>query len=297
MGDDREPPSSEELIRRAREGYSTPDSPPDEPRAPEPHPAPEPPVGGPPLDDDPEPAAEHAMPEIDEPDLPPAYDPPSESDAYDEPERDYEPEPANEAGPEARPEAAPGTGHPIEDAEPIEHPSWLPDSGYPGGTVPAPSQAPSGFARFFSIGRWVLGGIFLLVALGQCVGSETTLDDLTIGECFQDPGLGVEVSEVETIDCNELHDFELYATVALGASERIFPGSETLFTELESECVARFSGYVGHDYLTSAYDFVAFTPVEEGWRDGDRTGMCAIYEFGDAFEIVGSIGTARNSGR
>jgi hypothetical protein len=129
------------------------------------------------------------------------------------------------------------------------------------------------------------------------VGSGTTLDSLSIGDCFEDPGIGVEVSQVDTVDCNELHDFELYATVELGSEDRIFPGSTVLFDEIEAACISQFPGYVGNDYLTSAYDFVSFTPVQEGWDDGDRTGMCAIYQFDGNFNLVQSIGTARNSGR
>lgn len=288
MGDDREPLSSEELIRRAREGYSPPRSDGGESRTSEPVPIEETPDEDLMLDEELEPIAE--TPSTDYEDLQPYSVDDRERLVDPEAEPVYEAEPPNPPG-----EIDPGP--PTEDSASIEHPTWLPDTTFPGGTMPAPAEAPGGFARFFSIGRWVVGGIFLLIALGQCVGSETTLDGLGIGECFQDPGIGIEVSEVETVDCNELHDFELYATVALGPSDRVFPGTETLFTELESECVARFTSYVGNDYLTSAYDFVAFTPVAEGWRDGDRTGMCAIYEFGPSFEIVKSIGTARNSGR
>ena len=163
-------------------------------------------------------------------------------------------------------------------------------------------KASSGFGRFFSIGRYVLGGLLLVVFLGQCFGSGTTLDSLKFGElkvggCFEDPGIGVKISNVETIDCNELHDLELYATFELGSSDRFFPGQDALFTELETECVNRFPAYVGRDYSTSAYDFVSFAPTEEGWKDGDRTSMCAVYEFDSVFNRIQSTGTARQSGR
>jgi len=172
--------------------------------------------------------------------------------------------------------------------------SWPPPPEVPRYERP---KASSGFGRFFSIGCYVLGGLFLVAFLGQCFGSGTTLDSLKVGECFEDPGIGVEVLNVETIDCNELHDFELYATFELGSSDRFFPGQDALFTELETECVNRFSAYVGRDYLTSTYDFVSFAPIEEGWKDGDRTGMCSVYEFDSAFNVIQSTGTARQSGR
>lgn len=294
--DNQEPLSSEELIRRAREGFST-DS------------------------DEAAVAADSAgdtTPEETSPeDAPGASDadshettgaPDLEDRAVDEPSRQTDIEQAHPE-PVAPPpppnfETLPDLGSDVEE-EPSEQdlPPLPPDTSWPppdlpeaGGSLPSPP--PSGASRLFAAGRWIVGGILLFLFLGQCAGSGTTLDDLDIGDCFENPGVGDEVSEVDTVDCGELHDFELYARVTLGTSDDdLFPGSERLFAELEGECVALFPSYVGHDYLTSVYDFVAFTPVESGWRDGDRTGMCALYEFDGAFNVIETSGTARNSGR
>lgn len=145
---------------------------------------------------------------------------------------------------------------------------------------------------------WIFGGIIAVVLFGQCFTGGTDLDSLEIGDCFEDPGIDIEVSRVDTLDCNTLHDFELYATIDLGPDSRVFPGQNALFEEIGDQCIDRFNSYVGHDYWDSDYDFVSFTPVESGWDAGDRTGMCAVYEFDPlTFEPVQSIGTARNSGR
>lgn len=310
--DSQNPPSSEELIRRARESYSTPPDagettapnhdPPSsvETRQYEPRDrtrrddrqaheyAPPPPK--PPDADDRVSSADHRgdVPGR-EPTPPGAVD---EATASDEaPSAPELPPPPDLTPPPDR----------ARRAEP--QPPWPPSKYIPGGTVPVPPPArPSGTARLFSVGRWIVGGIFLFAVLGQCFDSGNTLDDLSVGDCFQDPGIGVEVSEVEKVGCSDLHDFELFTTVELGDADRAFPGTDTLFNELESECAARFSEYVGHDYLTSVYDFVAFTPVVDGWRDGDRKGLCALYLFDPTFpsggpDLVQVAGTARNSGR
>ena len=163
---------------------------------------------------------------------------------------------------------------------------------------PPPIEKGRGFwSRLGAIRGWVFGGIAAVFLFAQCFSSGTTLDDLDIGACFEDPGLGEEISTVDTIDCNKLHDFELYATVILGGSDRIYPGDDPVLEEVAAACEDRFEAFVGHDYFTSVYDYVAFTPVEAGWKQGDRTGMCALYEFDNNFNVVQSIGSGRNSGR
>ena len=286
--DDQEPLSSQELIKRARKGLGDPGTadtsgPSDddvgtssaEADTPEPR---RNTSGRTPSDPDTESHEQAAAKsESDEPDL--TYLPDLGSDVDDVAESSPPPPPA-----------------PAEPAWPAadEAQPWPPTPEVPRYERP---KASSGFGRYFSIGRYVLGGLFLVVLLGQCFASGTTLDSLKVGECFEDPGIGVEISNVKTVDCNELHDFELYATFELGSSDRFFPGQDALFIELETECVDRFPTYVGRNYPTSAYDFVSFAPIEEGWKDGDRTGMCAVYEFDSGFNVIQSIGTARQSGR
>ena len=280
--DDQKPLSSEELIERARRGLGDP--------------------GAADTSDpsDADDGASNADVDVPEPRRDSSGRPPSEPDTEsvelaaasesDELDHPYFPHPGSDVDESSPPPAPAEAPRPAAD----EAQPWPPPPEVPRYERP---KASSGFGRFFSIGRYVLGGLLLVVFLGQCFGSGTTLDSLKVGECFEDPGIGVEVSNVETIDCNELHDFELYATFELGSSDRFFPGQDALFTELETECVNRFPAYVGRDYFTSAYDFVSFAPIEEGWKDGDRTSMCAVYEFDSAFNVIQSTGTARQSGR
>ena len=196
------------------------------------------------------------------------------------PERSVLPPP-----PDLRP-SVPGQDESTENDAPL---AWDP--------VQPETRRPSFWSRLGALRGWILGGIAAFYLFGQCSGSGTALDDLDIGDCFEDPGLESEVSSVDIFECDEVHDFELFATVDLGPRGRVYPGENQLLNEMENACIERFAAYVGHDYFTSAYDFVSFTPVQDGWEDGDRLGMCALYEFGADFETIKTIGSGRNSGR
>ena len=294
--DNPEPLSSEELIRRAREGYSSPD-----PEIVEDHSS----------DGDEAAAAldrsHEEMPARDETRRDPSPphrddtspgDPPPLDDSMPPPPP---PPPTSREGADGEPGRSPSSLPPPQWDDPPQGPSsydepWTPPPAPDGTWEPPPPPQRSGFARLFGVGRWVLGGIFLVVALTQCFASGETFDALEIGDCFEDPGDG-EVSTVDTVDCNELHDYELYARVSLGPESRPWPGETALFGELVDECFARFPPYVGTEWELSAYDFDVFIPVEDLWKDGNHDGLCVIYEFDEGFNLTKAIGTARNSGR
>ncbi len=195
-------------------------------------------------------------------------------------------------------ERAPGLG---DERPPGQEPPWSP-GGMPDTSEPwppaRPDPQPGFFARLMAFRFWIGGAIAAFIFFGQCAFSGTSFDALEIGDCFEDPGIGTEVASVDTVDCNELHDFELYAIVQLGPDSLSFPGDDSLFTDMEDECITRFDAYVGYDYWTSDYDFVAFIPTEQAWKGGDRTGMCATFEFDPAtFDPTQTIGSSRNAGR
>ena len=143
------------------------------------------------------------------------------------------------------------------------------------------------------------GLIALLVVGGALVfsvfNSSKDIDALDVGDCFADPGL-FDVATVETIDCSEPHDMELFARSEL-AYGSVFPGDQTLFDTLMNTCFNHFETYVDHDYQTSAYDFTAFIPTRESWDQGDRTGLCALVGIDATFNPIVTTGSARNSGR
>ena len=301
--DDKEPLSSEELIRRAREGYREPAE------IEEPAADAETDTGST-GDMDPadlSPARGETDADVTEALTPRPWEDPQEDRSIDEPapRREYQaqPPPPQRPAPPSAPDAGTAESQPRQ-PEPTQPPVWPPvEPGVPGPGRSLPKSRLSGFARLFSIGRWIVGGVFLVFALGQCFNPEASLNNLTAGDCFEDPGTATglgessEIGQIETTDCNQLHDFEVFAILNLGSEDRVYPGTNTLFDEMEVRCLDLFSAYVGRDYVQSAYDFITIVPLDDNWRVGDRTGICSLYEFGENFDIVRSIGSALNSGR
>lgn len=114
------------------------------------------------------------------------------------------------------------------------------------------------------------------------------------GDCFDDQYQGGEIAEeVETlpmVDCDEPHDNEAYAIFDL--PDGAFPGDDALYVEGLDGCLPLFEGYVGSSYETSRLDLFPITPLAEGWADGDREVICALYDV-DLNKLTGSM---RDSG-
>ena len=142
--------------------------------------------------------------------------------------------------------------------------------------------------------RWVGAAVVLVFFLTRFFDASTSVDALEVGNCFDDPG-GDEIYSVKLIDCNDWHDFEVFALVQLEGNNGAFPGDDALFTELAAECLTQFDAYVGHPYATSQYDFSGLTPLAEGWAEGDYEGVCLIHRFNDD-GILPKSSSAQNAG-
>ncbi|MCI0425566.1 MAG: septum formation family protein, partial [Actinobacteria bacterium] len=91
--------------------------------------------------------------------------------------------------------------------------------------------------------RWVVAGILVLAACAQ--GNVFTLEP---GTCFDDVDAFFEedsegVSDVPTVDCEDPHDNEVYATFDVADGE--FPGVDALVAEADERCLDVFEDYVG----------------------------------------------------
>ncbi len=126
----------------------------------------------------------------------------------------------------------------------------------------------------------LLGGCSLLGAptadVGDCV-------DLEVDATF--------VSELKGFECSKEHDAEIY-----------FKGDVTEDGEydaaaIEKEavdlCLAGFQDFVGVEYFSSALDVYYLFPQQDGWNNGDRAVICAVYTpdaaTGDATRTSGSL--------
>jgi hypothetical protein len=124
-------------------------------------------------------------------------------------------------------------------------------------------------------------------------GVETSVFDLSIGDCFGDTA-GGPLTTVMVVDCAETHIFEVFALVNYPASgNEPYPGDEAVYDFADNECLALFPDYVGRDYATSGYWATAMRPSADTWAAGDREIVCML-RWGSEGEPV--TGSARGSG-
>ena len=265
-----QPLSSEELLRRAREGLGSDDA------------MPEPPKDF---------SIDSSPPPVASPTPPPSYDPPEM-----EPADSFEPEPpvfdtppASDPSSWAPPPATP--------AEPADWQSSMP------GPAPAPVKGGGGrgiFSKLWILVVLVVGGI----ALFSFFDSSKTVDEISVGDCLNTPEEDV-FFEIDPIDCTEEHDLEVFALVDLSAVSSEFslgaayPGDDPVYETAFDECWDRFESYVGMEYEQSVLYIDAFTPTFEGWTEvDDRVVNCVVFEVNaDQTEIQKSTSSLRNAGR
>jgi hypothetical protein len=132
--------------------------------------------------------------------------------------------------------------------------------------------------------RLRLGAVLVTAALVTVACSAEVLS-LEVGDCFEDPeGDQTEVADVETVDCDEPHDNEVFHTFELPEGD--FPGEDAIAEAFVAECIDdRFEAFVGTDYVESEVDVFPLTPTEDSWdRADDREVICAAYVPGERVE-------------
>lgn len=101
--------------------------------------------------------------------------------------------------------------------------------------------------------------------------------NLQIGECFNasdaDLRAKVPLSSVETVDCEETHNSEIFAVREIKADS--YPGAEKLAAEAAGWCPRAFEEYTGTGYNDSDAGIYPLAPSENSWnRFDDRTLSC-----------------------
>jgi hypothetical protein len=111
------------------------------------------------------------------------------------------------------------------------------------------------------------------------LGVEVDVYKLKVGDCFiesQDDAEEEYITTVQIMPCSESHSDEVFALVTLPEGD--FPGLDGIDSQAGESCEAEFEGFVGLSYQESDFDFWTITPDEEGWRAGDRSVVCVIYD-------------------
>ena len=111
-------------------------------------------------------------------------------------------------------------------------------------------------------------------------GTLVSIFELELGACVLDRQRpdGADVDVVEVVPCEEPHDSELFARLAV--TEDSFPGADYLIREGGTRCQSAFADFIGVDFSESVYDFTFYYPTPSSWVDGDRSIFCLAHEPG-----------------
>ena len=131
------------------------------------------------------------------------------------------------------------------------------------------------------------------IVLGMLVlaGCSSTIDSLGVGDCFNAPEpsyVATEISDVDVVDCDEPHRYEMYALKEMTNSS--FPGESQAADMADDYCLSRFESFVGMEYDYSIYYNFSIFPTSGSWSQGDRSIQCAL-----GLEYGTKVGSARNS--
>ena len=132
----------------------------------------------------------------------------------------------------------------------------------------------------------------VLLIISGC-STKGNVFSLEIGQCFQDnsPLTGIEIENVDLVDCNKAHTNEVYEVVNLPDGD--YPLAGVLERNVGDICYDAFESYVGQAYEYSIYDIGAMWPTQDSWEKADdREITCYLYEMTGQKKM----GTAANSG-
>ena len=130
----------------------------------------------------------------------------------------------------------------------------------------------------------LLGSLLMALVVAGC-GGGTAIDEVGVGDCFDDPADSV-VTQLDLTDCSAPHDNEVFAELRLPQAE--FPGDGGVGEFAFDACLAEFESYVGETYVDSPLDYTYLGPTRESWEsNGDRTILCVLYS-PDLAKLTGS---------
>lgn len=141
----------------------------------------------------------------------------------------------------------------------------------------------------------ILIAVFLVfVALGNVFFDDTVAtDDLEVGDCLLQPD-DIEFASVTKVDCSEPHDLEIFAAITVGGVA--YPGDEQILATARDRCSPLFEEYVRAPFTDSQWAVQVFAPGPDLWDDGNRTVHCSLFlpdDTGDG--LVQVTGSAQGS--
>ena len=120
---------------------------------------------------------------------------------------------------------------------------------------------------------------------------ELAVGDLRVGDCFDlaDPAASA-VDKTTAKPCTDSHQYEVFFAGTL--PDGAYPDDTTVKAYVEANCLPVFGTYVGMVYDNSKLEIVWFSPIEEGWNQGDRAIQCTVYDPNNS-QLTASLKGAR----
>jgi len=112
--------------------------------------------------------------------------------------------------------------------------------------------------------------------------------DLTVGDCFDDPGSVTEVSDVQHHPCAEAHSGEVIYTGKMSGDNGSYPADDVILDFVTTNCLPAFASYTGQEYDGQTLDVGYFHPTPDGWSSGDRDVICYAVRI-DGTSTTGSL--------
>lgn len=121
-------------------------------------------------------------------------------------------------------------------------------------------------------------------------GTETSVFDLEVGDCFSADGDAIE--SVLVVDCDQPHVYEAFSVFDHeGGPDEPYPGDQAILEYADDACQPSFEAFVDFDYETSIWYITSVTPSTETWAEGDREIICTLDQQdsnGEPIEVTGS---------
>lgn len=125
---------------------------------------------------------------------------------------------------------------------------------------------------------------------GQAASTIVFVDDLTPGDCFDEPATEL-VDDLHLVPCAEPHDNEVFFTFLLDGGT--LPSESEIGDTAFDTCVPALESYAATQWDESSLDFSYYSPTRQSWSRGDRLVICYAYNT----DLSKLVGTVMDSGR
>ena len=127
-------------------------------------------------------------------------------------------------------------------------------------------------------------GVVLLFGLGAC-SQDPEVPTAEVGDCIE--SVGLVVSELPTVDCDEAHEVQVVGLVEHDGDD--FPGDEAISQEAFEECTELFENFVGAPVEETSLSLLPITPTEESWNEADDRESICVAGSGDGTELTETV--------